>query len=98
TCALPIYISGHQHAYFPAHKNGVQLFNTGCLGGGPRPILGHHEGPKKAYAIIEVPIESAERFSFQAFLPESDEPIVLDSLPESVHGFNGSINRIDIPY
>lgn len=83
---IDLYISGHQHAYFPAHKKGIQLFNTGCLGGGPRPILGHHEGPKKAYAIIEVPVESAKQFSFQAFLPETDAPIVLDSLPESVHG------------
>lgn len=95
---VDVYISGHQHAYFPAHKNGVQLFNSGCLGGGPRPILGHREGPKKAYAIIEVPVKSAKQFRFSGFSAETDSLITLQRLPESVHGFNGSINRIDVPY
>lgn len=95
---VDLYISGHQHAYFPAHKNGIQLFNSGCLGGGPRPILGHDEPAKKAYAIIEVPIESPKQFQFTAFVPETNEPILLNSLPDSVTGFNGSIKRIDVPY
>lgn len=95
---VDVYISGHQHAYFPAHKNGVQLFNSGCLGGGPRSILGHHDGPKKAYAIIEIPVKSPRQFVFNGYMPETDSLIGLHSLPESVQGFNGSVNRIDIPY
>ncbi|WP_353185773.1 metallophosphoesterase [Parapedobacter lycopersici] len=93
---VDIYISGHQHAYFPARKNGVVLFNSGCLGGGPRPILGHDEGPTKAYAIIDIPATSAARFEFNAFVPGTDSLINLQDLPESVLGFNGLINRIDI--
>lgn len=95
---VDVYISGHQHAYFPAHKNGVQLFNSGCLGGGPRPILGHDEAPKKAYAIIEVPVNPPGQFTFNGYVPGTDSLIKLQGLPDSVQGFNGSINRIDIPY
>ncbi len=94
---VDLYISGHQHAYFPAHKKGVRLFNSGALGGGPRPILGHDKPAKKAYAIIEVPVKSAKQFLFNAFMPETDEPILLNSLPDFVQGFNGVIKRIDIP-
>src|SRR3546814_15856828 len=94
---VDLYISGHQHAYFPAHKNGVKLFNSGCLGGGPRPILGHNELAKKAYAIIEVPLKSPKQFHFDAFIPETNAPIHLSSLPDSVKGFNGVIKRMDIP-
>jgi Icc-related predicted phosphoesterase len=94
---VDLYISGHQHAYFPAHKNGVTLFNSGCLGGGPRPLLGHDEPAKKAYAIIEIPVKSPKQFHFDAFMPETNAPILLNSLPDFVQGFNGSVNRIDIP-
>lgn len=94
---VDLYISGHQHAYYPAHKNGVDLFNSGCLGGGPRPILGHDEPAKKAYAVIEIPIKSPKQFHFDAFIPETNEPILLNSLPDSVQGFNGVIKRIDVP-
>lgn len=95
---VDMYISGHQHAYFPAHKNGVKLFHSGCLGGGPRPLLGHGGGPKKAYAVIDIPVKSPRQFSFNGYSPGTDSLITLYSLPESVQGFNGSVNRIDIPY
>lgn len=95
---VDVYISGHQHAYFPAHKNGVQLFNSGCLGGGPRPLLGHDEDATKAYAIIDIPVDSAKQFSFNAFIPLTNVSIPLTSLPDSVRGFNGLIKRIDIPF
>ncbi|ACU02987.1 metallophosphoesterase family protein [Pedobacter heparinus] len=93
---IDMYISGHQHAYFPAHKNGVILFNAGCIGNGPRPILGHQEPAKKAYSIIEIPVKTPKNFSFNTFMPENNMPIALGSLPDSVTGFNGCIKRIDI--
>ena len=91
---VDVYISGHQHAYFPAEKEGVQLFHTACLGGGPRALLGHDEGPKKAYAIIDVPVNSPEKFFFNSFMPETNEVIPVVSLPDSILGFNGIVNRV----
>lgn len=91
---VDVYISGHQHAYFPAQKEGVQLFHTACLGGGPRSLLGHDEDPKKAYAIIEVPVSSPEKFSFNSFMPKTNEIISLTSLPDSIQGFNGTMKRV----
>lgn len=93
---IDMYISGHQHAYFPAHKNGILLFNAGCIGNGPRPILGHQEPAKKAYSIIEIPGRMPKNLTFNTFMPETNMPITLSSLPDSVTGFNGVIKKIGI--
>jgi predicted MPP superfamily phosphohydrolase len=93
---LDLYISGHQHAYFPAQKEGMQLFHAACLGGGPRVLLGHQEAPKKGYAVIEVPVQSPEKFSFNSFIPGTNEIIPVKSLPDSIQGFNGVMKRMDI--
>ncbi|WP_316814295.1 metallophosphoesterase [Pedobacter heparinus] len=93
---IDMYISGHQHAYFPAHKNGILLFNAGCIGNGPRPILGHQEPAKKAYSIIEIPVRMPKNLTFNTFMPETNMPITLSNLPDSVTGFNGVIKKIGI--
>ncbi|MEJ5994694.1 metallophosphoesterase [Pedobacter sp. Du54] len=95
TNGIDMYISGHQHAYYPAKKNGVQLLNLGCIGDGPRPLLGHSELAKKAYTIIEIPVKMPLKFSQRSFMPSSNEEISIKSLPDSVIGFNGIIRRID---
>lgn len=90
---IDMYISGHQHAYYPAEKNGVQLLNSGAIGDGPRPILGHSDLAKKAYTIIEIPEKKPMRFTQRSFIPVTNEEIMLYSLPDSVVGFNGTIRR-----
>ncbi len=93
---IDMYISGHQHAYYPALKNGVQLLNSGCIGDGPRPILGHTELAKKAYTILEIPVKSPLNFKKKSFIPVTNEEIDVNSLPDSVIGFNGIIHRADL--
>ncbi len=92
---IDMYISGHQHAYYPATKNGVQLLNSGCIGDGPRAILGHSDLAKKAYTILEIPVKKPLNFTQRSFIPTSNEEISIKSLPDSVVGFNGTIRRID---
>jgi len=95
THGIDMYISGHQHAYYPAIKNGVHLLNSGCIGDGPRPILGHSDLAKKAYTVIEIPVKKPLKFTQRAFMPANHEEISIKSLPDSVIGFNGIIHRID---
>ena len=92
---IDVYISGHQHAYYPAQKEGVFLFNAGAIGNGPRPILGHDSAAKKAYSIIQVPVKNAKGFSHQTFMPITNTLIHMGSLPDSVIGFNGVLKRQD---
>lgn len=94
THGVDVYISGHQHAYYPAQKEGVKLFNAGCIGSGPRPLIGHDEPAKKAYAILDIPVESPQEFKFNSFSPQNDEVIAVASLPDSIQGFNGMIKKV----
>lgn len=93
---VDMYISGHQHAYYPATKEKVTLLNSGCLGGGPRSLLGHSAAPQKAYAVIEV-AKNKKRFKAEitGYEPRFHTHIPLHALPTQVTGFNGTINRID---
>jgi len=93
---IDMYISGHQHAYYPATKQGVQLLNAGCIGDGPRAILGHSELAKKAYTVIEIPVKNPLNFNQKSFVPLTNEEISIRSLPDSVVGFNGIIHRIGL--
>ncbi|HTM98451.1 MAG TPA: metallophosphoesterase [Pedobacter sp.] len=93
---IDMYISGHQHAYYPATKNGVQLLNSGCIGDGPRPILGHQELAQKAYTVIDIPVKRPLTFTQKTFKPVTNEEITIRSLPDSVIGFNGTIYRKDL--
>lgn len=90
---IDLYISGHQHAYYPAAKNGVSLLNAGCIGDGPRPLLGHAFPARKAYTLIEIPVKKPHQFKEQSFIPQSNEQIAVMALPDSVSGFNGTIYR-----
>ena len=37
---VDLYISGHQHAYYPSYSNNLRLLNAGCIGEGARPLIG----------------------------------------------------------
>jgi Icc-related predicted phosphoesterase len=91
---VDMYISGHQHAYYPATKEQITLLHAGCLGGGPREILGHPAKATKAYAILELPKrKKIEDIQITGFEPASHRHILLESLPDSVGGFNGKVYK-----
>lgn len=91
---LDLYISGHQHAYYPAEKQGIRFLNAGCIGDGARKLIGDETDPKKTYTIIEIPRRRAGKFSYKTYMPQSNTEIDLKSLPDSIFGFNG-ISRLE---
>lgn len=93
---VDLYVSGHQHAYFPAHKNGFQLLNLGCIGDGPRPILGSYEPAKKAFTLLEIPVKDPKRFTERTWMPSNNGQFEMYGLPDSVVGFNGITKRRDV--
>lgn len=90
---IDVYISGHQHAFYPAKKESVNLFNAGAIGNGPRPILGHNTPAQKAYSILEIPVNGAKNFTHHTYDPITKSLIDWRLLPDSVKGFNGVIFR-----
>ncbi|MGB4398416.1 MAG: metallophosphoesterase [Daejeonella sp.] len=91
---IDLYISGHQHAYYPAEKDGVRFLNMGTIGDGPRKLIGNEAAPQKAYTIIEIPAANAKDFRYRTFTP-GNQLISTQSLPDSVVGFNG-VSKKDI--
>ena len=95
TYGLDLYISGHQHAYYPAKNGGIRFLNMGAIGDGPRKLIGSTAEAAKSYTIIDIPVKNARNFSYHTFTPDNVK-IELSSLPDSVTGFNG-ISRKDVP-
>ncbi len=91
---VDLYISGHQHAYYPAEKEGVRFLNMGCIGDGPRKLIGDTTAAIKSYTIIDVPVRNAKKFTYRTYTTSGNELIEMKSLPDSVVGFNG-ISRKD---
>ena len=93
---VQMYVSGHQHAYFPGVKNEVILLNNGCLGDGPRRLLGQRSKGSKSYSIIDIPKESGIDFrTIRAFYAEDHRQIQDWNFPDSIAGFNGVVYRSD---
>jgi predicted phosphodiesterase len=90
---IDLYISGHQHAYYPAQINQLRLLNMGCIGEGPRMRIGDSTAATRAYTIIEIPIKEYKKFSYKTFIPNKNIEIHLSQLPDSVVGFNGTSKR-----
>lgn len=94
--SVDMYISGHQHAYFPGSKQQVTLLHSGCLGGGPRPLIGHEAPAYKSYAIIDIPKKGGmSKASILGFVAPDDRKVPFSALPREVTGFNGTVKRID---
>ncbi|MCI0921199.1 metallophosphoesterase family protein [Sphingobacterium rhinopitheci] len=92
---VDMYISGHQHVYYPATKEQLTLLNAGCLGGGPRELMGHSGAASKAYAILELPKrKTIESIKITGYEPANHRPILMESLPDSVSGMNGTIYKL----
>ncbi len=90
---IDMYISGHQHAYYPAIKNKLQLLNSGCLGNGPRTILQHTDTAFKTYTFIKFPEDKRRGIVLETYNAATHQKIEHNHLPDSVTGFNGTIYR-----
>lgn len=92
---VDMYISGHQHSFYPAYKNDLLLLHTGCLGGGPRTLIGHQEEGYKAYAILEIPRKGGiKKAGITGFRALNHQPVNISLLPDSVTGFNGTVYKL----
>jgi hypothetical protein len=90
------YISGHQHAYYPAHKGNLQLLHTGILGAGPRPLIDGDRPPQKAITVLDVNFDSPDRTTYTTYDIQTLQQIPFDRLPRFLTGHNGMVLRRDV--
>jgi hypothetical protein len=90
------YISGHHHAYYPAHKGELQLLHTGILGSGPRPLIDSPLPAVKALTIVDVNYDTPELTTYTTYNMQTLELIDMEQLPRFLTGHNGLLLRRDV--
>ncbi len=89
------YISGHHHAYYPAHKGQLQLLHTGILGAGPRPLLNSNLPTFKTLTVIDIDLEAGET-TYTTYNMKTMGLVDIKTLPRLIAGPNGTILRRDL--
>ncbi|ELR99187.1 metallophosphoesterase [Gloeocapsa sp. PCC 73106] len=90
------YISGHQHAYYPAHKGTLQLLHSGAIGSGPRSLISGNLPPVKTITLIDINFNSSELTTYTTYNMNTLELIENSQLPPFLDSHNGRIWRRDI--
>ncbi|MCL1490417.1 MAG: metallophosphoesterase [Pseudanabaena sp. Salubria-1] len=89
------YISGHHHAYYPAHKGKLELLYAGVLGDGPRRLLSGDLAPNRTVTVIDIKLETAETI-YTTYDMDTLKVIDQSTLPRYIDAPNGRITRRDI--
>jgi 3',5'-cyclic AMP phosphodiesterase CpdA len=89
-----LFLSGHQHAYYPAVWEGVRFIGQACLGGGPRKIIGTSKVSQYSFTIVD--FESQIKVDAYPY-PNFEIPVERTSLPTSLKTpKGGSLIRDDL--
>lgn len=89
------FISGHHHVYYPGiDDDGVGHLSVGPLGGNARKIVGQSNREPFSFAVLEFS-DSGYRISARK-APRFAQDVPLTSLPESIKGRTGSLQRFDL--
>ncbi len=89
------YISGHDHAYYPAHKGKLELLNMGILGSGVRQLLNGNTPLLKAMTIIDINTNS-DKVNYTTYNMRTLKVIELSELPRLIATPTGQIYRLDV--
>ena len=92
------YISGHHHAYYPAHKGDLQLLHAGILGSGPRPLLEGKLPVMKTITVVDINFDDSKLTTYTTYNLETFEVIQNQELPRLLMGHNGMILRRDLDW
>jgi Icc-related predicted phosphoesterase len=97
---VKVYISGHQHAYYPGKRGNLQLLNSGAAGSGPRRWLSLDKQPVNTITIMDVfyEMDTIVYTTYDIKHREASNMSVFDfkELPSSISGVNGFLVRNDI--
>jgi predicted phosphodiesterase len=91
---VDIYLSGHHHAFYPGHKDGIHLVSQACAGAGPRRLIGSAQRSPHAISIIEIDGQQLRLAALQG--PDFAQPIDWRSLPERIRSQAAELIRADL--
>ncbi len=86
------YISGHQHAWFPARSGRLDLIQLGALGSGPRRLLNSSLPARQSYTTLDLDW-SAGTLRETSYSAKTGRPLAWKSLPAQLTGHRGVLQR-----
>ena len=86
------YISGHQHAYYPARLGKLDLIQLGAAGSGPRQLLMSNQPPRQSITFLDIYWQQREIVESSYQFPGAKQ-INWDNLPNSLPSRNGPLMR-----
>lgn len=92
---VSLVVSGHDHAFYPGRRGGLRFAGTGCLGGGPRKLLGGNYVAFQSYTMLVLGDYGA--LSVDAYAWPDFQPIRRGELPASVGAGADKYTREDLP-
>jgi hypothetical protein len=90
--SVQAYISGHQHAWFPARRGQLDLIQLGALGSGPRRLLQGSIPPQQSYATLDVNWQNATILE-TTYAVATGRPVAWNRLPAQLNSRSGSLSR-----
>ncbi|MFV8817638.1 metallophosphoesterase family protein [Haliea sp. E17] len=91
---VDLYISGHQHAFYPGFKDGTNLLGLACLGSAPRRLIGTTTTGARSISLLEF---RGDHIGLSALgAPEFTRSIPWQSLPARIHSSAATIERADL--
>ena len=90
-----IYISGHDHAYYPAHHGKLELLHASALGSGPRQLLNSSLPPYKTLSIVDVDLAS-ESTVYTTYNMTTMQVVDHKTLPRLIMGPTGRALRLGV--
>ncbi|MFM2159313.1 MAG: hypothetical protein RLZZ124_1787 [Cyanobacteriota bacterium] len=82
------YISGHQHAWFPARRGQLDLIQLGALGSGPRRLLQGTLPPRQTYTTLDLD-GSGSSLRETTYAVADGQAVVWEQLPAALEGRSG---------
>jgi Calcineurin-like phosphoesterase len=92
------YISGHHHAYYPAHRGQLQLLHTGILGTGPRPLVDSNLPTWKTVTVLDIQFNTPQLTTYTTYDMQTLKLIDYNQLPRFILGHNGIVLRRDVEW
>lgn len=91
---VDLYLSGHHHAFYPGHKDGIDLVSQSCLGAGPRRLIGTGRKSPRSFTLIELTPDATRIAAYRA--PGFSEPIDWSTLPTGIRSAAAKLVRADL--
>ncbi|MGC6482462.1 MAG: metallophosphoesterase family protein [Synechococcus sp.] len=86
------YISGHQHAWFPARSGTLDLIQLGALGSGPRRLVNGNLPARQTLTTLDVDW-SAGTMHETSYAANNGQPLAWTTLPQQLTGHRGVLKR-----